>query len=246
MYKSVILMFFLMFFVGIYAQTDSLMVKNDKSTIVQKKFDLKKLNEYKLDKDFDYLEEKIEREPTFLERVFNWLVRQFMGFLEWIFGMKYAKGVFAGILKSIPYIIVGLLLFFILKFFLKVNSNSIVSNSANEAIVTITEDEALIKRSDLLKLISQAIEQKNFRLAIRYYYLNILRQLENKQLIAWEQQKTNEDYIKEISKPTIGTSFKKLTRLYDFVWYGNFEISEIEFSKVVADFQKAAELINKN
>lgn len=244
MNKSLFFILTLLFSFGVYAQADSLSVKNDTSSIVQKKFNEKNLDNYKSNPDFDYLVDKVETEPTFIERFFNWLGRQFLRFLEWIFGVKYAKGIFGGILKALPYIIVGLLLFLLIKFFLKVKSNAIVSNASNKSIVSITDDEALIKNKDLSKLINQAIALKNYQLAVRYYYLNILKQLENKDLIAWEQQKTNEDYIKEISKEAIKSSFEKLTRLYDFVWYGNFDISEIEFARVEADFEHTNNLIN--
>jgi len=80
-------------------------------------------------------------------------------------------------------------------------------------------------------------------LAIRFYYLNIIKQLEDNELIIWEQQKTNEDYIQEISKENIKASFKDLTRLYDFVWYGNFEIDESKFVKVAANFEATTNLI---
>ena len=244
MQKLLFFILFLSFSVGVYAQTDTLTVKKDKSSIVQKKFDAKALEKYKSDKDFDYSESQVAKDPTLIERLFNWLSRQLLRFLEWIFGVKYAKGILGNILQAIPYIIVGILLFLLIKFFLKVNSNSIVSNASNKPIVSITEDEALIKHKDLLKLINQAIDQKNYRLAIRFYYLNIIKQLEDNELIIWEQQKTNEDYIQEISKENIKLSFKDLTRLYDFVWYGNFEIDESKFVKVAANFEATTNLIN--
>ena len=244
MQKILFFILFLSFSVGVFAQADSLTVKKDKSSIVQKKFDAKALEKYKSDKDFDYSENEVAKDPTLIERVFNWLSRQLLRFLEWIFGVKYAKGIFGTILRAIPYIIVGILLFLLIKFFLKVNSNSIVSNASNKPIVSITEDEALIKHKDLLKLINQAIDQKNYRLAIRFYYLNIIKQLEDNELITWEQQKTNEDYIQEISKENIKSSFKDLTRLYDFVWYGNIEIDETKFVKVAANVEATTNLIN--
>jgi hypothetical protein len=244
MNNSLFFILVLLFSVGVYAQADSLSVKNDKSSIIQKKFDEKRLESYKSNPDFIYTNDEVEREPTFLERVFNWLGRQFLRFLEWIFGVKYAKGIFGSILTALPYLIVGLLLFFLIKFFLKVQSNAIVSGATNKPVVSITDDESLIKNKDLFKLIKQAIELKNYRLAVRYYYLNILKQLEGKQLIVYEQQKTNEDYINEISKENIKKSFEKLTRLYDFVWYGNFDINELEFGRVEADFENVNNLIN--
>ena len=244
MHKLLFFILFLSFSVGVYSQSDSLSVKVDRSNIVQKKFDAKALKKYKSDKDFDYSENKIVKEPTLIERLFNWLSRQLLRFLEWIFGVKYAKGILGNILRIIPYVLVGVLMFLLIKFFLKVNSNSIVSSASNKPVVAITEDEELIRHKNLLKLIQQAIDQKNYRLAIRFYYLNTLKQLEGKELITWEQQKTNEDYIKEIPKESIKTAFKDLTRLYDFVWYGNFEINENKFEKVAATFEATTSLIN--
>lgn len=245
MHKLLFYIFFLSFTVGIYSQSDSLSIKMDRSSVVQKKFDTKALEKYKVDKDFDYSENKTVEDSTLIERLYNWLSRQLLRFLEWIFGVKYARGILGSIFMVIPFIIVAVLMFLLIKFFLKVNSNSIISNTSNKSVVAITEDEELIKHKNLLKLIQQAIDNKNYRLAIRFYYLNTLKQLEEKDLIAWEQQKTNEDYIEEISKETIKRAFKDLTRLYDFVWYGNFEINEAKFVKVVATFEAITSLIQR-
>ena len=245
MHKLLYFILFLSFSVGVYSQSDALSVKVDSCSIVQKKFDAKALNKYKSDKDFDYSENNIVKDPTLIERLFNWLSRQLLRFLEWIFGVKYAKGILGNILMVTPYIIVGVLMFLLIKFFLKVNSNSIISCASNKSVVAITEDEELIRSKDLLKLIQQAIDQKNYRLAIRFYYLNTIKQLEDKELIAWEQQKTNEDYIKEISKESIKLAFIDLTMLYDFVWYGNFEINENKFERVITTFKAITSLINE-
>jgi len=160
-----------------------------------------------------------------------------------LFGVKYAKGILATILRVFPYLIAGIVLFLLIKFFLKVNSNAIISNTSNKAVVSITEDEALIKNKNLSNFIQKAIAQKNYRLAVRYYYLLLLQQLEVKELIIWEQQKTNDDYIHEISETNLKSSFSKVTRLYDFVWYGNFEINELEFGSVEAEFEQIKNLI---
>ena len=231
--------------VSAFAQADSLVVKNDKSSIVRKKFDSNNLEKYKQDRDFIYEEDTVKVEPSFLERVFYWFLRQISRFLEWVFGVKYAKGILATILTALPYVIAGIVLFLLLKFFLKVNLNSIVDTSKNKSVVSITEEEELIKNKDILKLVQKAISNKNYRLAVRYYYLNILKQLESKQLIIWELQKTNEDYIHEIQHQNIKNSFINLTRLYDFVWYGNFSINEVEFMRVESDFVETNNLINK-
>lgn len=241
--NKILFILFMSVGVGAFSQTDLLLVKRDTSSIVQKKFDSNTLEKYSKIEDFNYVEEQLEAAPSFFERVLKWAGRHFLRLLEWIFGMKYASGIFAKILSALPYIIAGIVLLLLLKFFLKVNSNSLISSSKNRTIVSVTEEEDLIKTKDITKLIQLAIERKNYRLAVRYYYLNILKQLAHKELIIWEQQKTNEDYIQEIMLQNIRAEFVNLTRLYDFVWYGNFRINEIEFAKVEIDFVQMNNLI---
>ncbi|SDX86194.1 hypothetical protein SAMN05444411_110130 [Lutibacter oricola] len=244
--KQLIVVFLLLLFsLPFYAQKDSIRAKNDDSFIIQKKFDTKKIEEYKNNKNFNYTEVKLKKEPTWIEKFLHWLGRQLKRFLTWTFGNEYAPGIFSFIIKALPYVVLAIVLFLMLKFFLKVNTSNVLGKSANKPIVNITEEEELIKTKDLPKLIQQAIEQKNFRLAVRYYYLLAIKKLEEKELIVWEQQKTNEDYIKEITGTNIQKSFKDLTKLYDFVWYGNFEINEVEFAKIETDFKKTNNLIKK-
>lgn len=122
--------------------------------------------------------------------------------------------------------------------------NSLISGKTDKAVVNLSKEEELIKNEDLSLLIQDAIGQKNYRLAIRYYYLLVLQKLSKHNVIDWQQQKTNEDYIKEIQSNKLKDKFATSTYLYDFVWYGNFEINELEFSKAQIEFVKLNELIN--
>jgi len=225
-----------------FAQQDSLKVKYDKSQIEQKKFDTEHLDDYKADQDFNY--KIVKKPPSIIERLFNWLTRILLKVLQWLFGNEAAQGIFAVIVKIIPYLFGLIILLLLLKFFLKVNVSNIVSGNTNKAVVSLTEDEELIKNEDLSILIQKAIKQKNYRLAVRYYYLFALQKLSNKELIDWQQQKTNEDYIKEIAATQLKEKFTSSTHLYDFVWYGNFDINELEFVKAEKEFKELTKLIN--
>ena len=164
--------------------------------------------------------------------------------MSWLFGNEKAAGILAVIVKIVPYVIAAIVLFLLLKFFLKVNMRHIISGKTNKSTVQLTEDEELIKNQDLSELIQQAVEQKNYRLAVRYYYLFALQKLSNHHIIDWQQQKTNEDYIKEIESHIIKQKFSSSTYLYDFVWYGNFEINELEFAKAETQFNELNKLIS--
>lgn len=217
-------------------------VNYDTSPIEQKNFDTEQIEKYRADKDFDYTEKK--QEQGFFAKVWNWFMRILQRFFEWLFGVERATGALEAFLTVLPYLILAVVLYFLLRFFLKVDSNSLKLNGAKKTTINLTEEEELIKNEDIQSLIDKAIANKNYRLAIRYYYLSILQKLAAKEFIEWQQEKTNEDYIKEIEKPTIKDKFTKSTLLYDFVWYGNFNINEPEFVKAQAEFTKLKNLIN--
>ena len=229
------------FTVGVLAQQDSLKVKYDTSEIELRKFDTDNLEKYKNDKDFNY--EVAKRKVTLLERIWDWIQRVLLKILSWLFGVGKAVGILAMIVKVLPYLIAGIVLYLLLKFFLKVDINTLISGKTSKAIVNLSDEEELIKNEDLSLLINKAIEQKNYRLAIRYYYLLILQRLSKHDLIDWQQQKTNEDYIKEIKLSSLKNKFASSTYLYDFVWYGNFDINESEFAKAEVKFNELNKLI---
>jgi hypothetical protein len=173
-----------------------------------------------------------------LERFWDWLGRFAKRILSWIFDdIGPAVGVLAAILRIIPWLVLGVLLYFIVKFFVGVNYRKSIDDSASIPSIELSDDEELIQNKNLNELVRNAIEQKDYRLAIRFYYLLVLQKLTETELIVWQQEKTNEDFIREVSKFEIADDFTEFTRLYDFVWYGNFEIKENEFLKAETLFK---------
>jgi hypothetical protein len=59
-----------------------------------------------------------------------------------------------------------------------------------------------------------------------------LKHLREKKLIDYQFQKTNSDYKSEITQDLIKADFTYLSRLYEFVWYGDFELNVTDFKKV--------------
>jgi len=85
--------------------------------------------------------------------------------------------------------------------------------------------------------IAAAIDVKNYRLAVRLYYLQMLRRLSEKNLISYTHEKTNSDYLFQLSGSPLYKTFFRLTRNFEYVWYGKFEISEEQFRLMQQDFQ---------
>ena len=237
MRKILIYILFLLVSFPIFSQEKITDVKIDSSKIEQKKFDQKALENYKSQKDFNYNVQK--KEKNILQKFWEWLGRIGKKFLSWIFDdIEPAVGVIWAILKAIPWIVLGLVLFFILKFFLKINRSNASDSQEKIPFMQRANDEEIINNQDLNALIKEAIADKDYRLAIRFYYLLVLQKLTDKELIVWQQEKTNEDFIREVAHLTLADDFTKTTRLYDFVWYGNFEIKEAEFLKAEQLFLK--------
>ncbi|MDO6744159.1 DUF4129 domain-containing protein [Tenacibaculum soleae] len=213
-------------------------VQFDTEFIELKKFDNKKIEAYKQQDAFIYIVEK--REPTVIEKVWNWFKRTIKKVLSYLFDdISPAMGFLKWVLKILPYIIAGLVLFLIIKFFLKVNARNIIDGKKATAMVSLSDEETLIKEKDLPALIKIAIANGNFKLATRYYYLLLLKKLSEKELIFWQQEKTNEDYIKELaSNKNLYKEFETLTHLYDYVWYGEFLIDKEKFLKAEINFKK--------
>lgn len=221
------------------AQANDSVIIFDDSTIDFKEISEIDLETYKNDDAFNYVE--VEPEENFLARAFNrflsWLSNIIREIVEAIFGVGEAQGLLYFIFYILPYLILAILIFLLIRFFLKVNSRTLITGQKEKAGFQFTEDEQIIKNEDINALINNAIQQKNYRLAIRYYYLQSLKHLTEKQVIIWQQEKTNEDYITEIESDSIKSSFKNITRIYDYVWYGEFNIDQLRFESLKIPFE---------
>jgi len=228
------ILFFLLCSTFGYGQEGDLVVEDD-STIEIHEINNEHLEKYRADEDFIYVE--IAQEESVLDKIWQWIKNRIQDFFEWLFGVDAATGILKFIFNVLPYLILALLIFLLVKFFLNVNSNSIVTGQTNKPTIQFSEDEQIIMNEDINTLINDAIKQKNFRLAIRYYYLLSLKYLSDKHIIDWLPQKTNEDYINEIEHKTIQNDFKDATWIYDYIWYGEFAIDEVKFNALKSTFE---------
>lgn len=102
-----------------------------------------------------------------------------------------------------------------------------------------------IRSIEFEELLANTIETKNYRLAIRYYYLWLLQTLSKQQYINWELEKTNADYLNEIKDLELKKDFKYLSYLYNNVWYGEFPLEIEVFNSASASFEQTLNKLNK-
>ncbi|MEC3967038.1 DUF4129 domain-containing protein [Flagellimonas halotolerans] len=233
MRKKLILSFLLVSWTIFFAQNDSI-VKYDESDIEPIEFSKEDLDTYKNDSAFNY--EEVKTESSWWTDLTNWFYTILRRFFEWIFGVGKAEGHLAVFLEILPYLLLALFLYLAIRFFVNSNMYGIGKNKKNLNVVSLSEEEHIIKNEDIQQLIKNALADKNYRLAIRYYYLYILQLLSERELIDWQQQKTNDDYITELSESTLKNDFGKATLLYDYVWYGEFDIDHERYQKAEVVF----------
>ena len=86
--------------------------------------------------------------------------------------------------------------------------------------------------------IAAAVEKGDHRTAVRLHYLSLLRALSDRQLIDYTQEKTNSDYLFQLSSSHHYKGFFNLTRIFDYVWYGEFQIGRSMYDRLNNEFEQ--------
>lgn len=199
------------------------------------------LETFKEDPNYDYSEATAE--DNWWTNFKRYLRLQWQRFLDWMFGDYEAPLLLAIFLDILPYLLLGLLLTFLLYLFGKINPGNYLFGTPSQGEIHFDEEEKIIKSRNIQNLIKNAEAKENYRLAVRYNFLHILQQLSNQELVIYDSAKTDEDYLEEIKDPALKSHFKRVNRIYDFVWYGNFETTAEDYQKIKQEYQKTQNLI---
>lgn len=89
---------------------------------------------------------------------------------------------------------------------------------------------------DYNKEISAATASGNFRLAVRLWYLQTLKIVAEKELIDYRDGRTNQDYVLQLRSHAAYGDFFRLTRHFEYTWYGQFPLSAEGYEKMMGDF----------
>lgn len=89
-----------------------------------------------------------------------------------------------------------------------------------------------IPKSELEKMLENALANSDYRLAIRIYFIFILKELSSKKWISWKKEKTNSAYLSEMSKREEYSLFSDTVTIFELAWYGDYEIKKTDYSIV--------------
>ena len=132
-------------------------------------------------------------------------------------------------------IAIGLFCFLVYRLFLS-NSSFLSRNKRNIASdITVVREE---NTNDPDVLLRNAIKSGNFRLAVRYLYLQSLQRLSERNFIEINSNKTNYEYVAEMRKHKFANEFASLTLQYEYVWYGEYPVDERLFEQIQNGFTR--------
>ncbi|MFH6987663.1 DUF4129 domain-containing protein [Flavobacterium collinsii] len=143
------------------------------------------------------------------------------------------------LLKVVAVLIIIFVIYLIVKAIINKEGQWIFGKNAKKKNIYYSEIEKNIHLLDFDKLIKECLQSGEKRTAVRYYYLWLLKVMAQNHYIEWDIEKTNSDYLYELQKPAHKEEFTYLSYLYNYIWYGEFEIDEITFEKAENRFKKA-------
>lgn len=152
-----------------------------------------------------------------------------------------SNGILTGLLDSdilkllLWAVVICFVLFVLYRLFLAegVFKRKAKSAKRNEAAV---EEEVITNESDFDALIRQSLQNGNYRQAVRYQYLRTLHLLAGRGMISLAPDKTNFNYVTEITNAEYRNAFAALTLNYEYAWYGEFDVDKNIYEKIEHNF----------
>ena len=178
----------------------------------------------KKDKAFAYA-----NDPAYWVREKKKYKRGFWDYVFEFFGSDLVKVIF--------YTLIGALIIFVLYRIIVVNDLLIFYSSKKKRSIAEQPELAELDPAIIDQKIRDAIDQKNYNNAVRYLYLKTLYALNDKKWIQFHSQATNSEYLNQMSQHKRNSEFRFLTQVYEYVWYGKFEINEQQFELVHNNFK---------
>ena len=84
--------------------------------------------------------------------------------------------------------------------------------------------------------LEKARSVRNFRLMVRLQYLRTLRDLSNRGMIDYAHDPPNSVYLAQLSGSQQYRDFFRLTRHFEYTWYGQFTVTEPLYGQMEQDF----------
>lgn len=207
------------------AKPKAQVIRIDSAQITPSKFNKDSIGSYKEQKEFQY-DEIGQEQLSWWERFWMWFWNMIGRLFTGAASNPFSRYIFIGLG-------VALVLYIVIK---AIGTENIFRKKSKETILpydVITEN---IHEIDYEKELQRLISEKKFRLAVRLLYLRTLKTLSDAEMIYWQPDKTNYNYLMEINTPELRNDFGRLTLQFDYIWYGDFPVDEVKFEPIKQSF----------
>lgn len=132
-------------------------------------------------------------------------------------------------------VVIGYILFLIVKnTSLKPTKKKVTKPDVSDHSVPVED----IKELEIDRLLREALASGNYRLAIRIYFLGLLKSLDEGGFIDWKKNKTNRDYLSELFlKGHYFEEVKELAIAYEQIWYGDHHLNMHAYEQIISSFK---------
>lgn len=141
----------------------------------------------------------------------------------------------------VKYLLLGLLalflIFILLRGFNKTKNEE--DPDEEELDVHILSEEKLLELN-LEDLLKKALLEADFKMAFRLHYLLLIKLLKDRKYIRWQKEKTNHEYLRELRDTFAYSPFRKITAMYEMIWYGDRPVNEDIYHYFSAEMETLA------
>lgn len=195
-------------------------------TLAQREAPAHVLSRYREDPDFTYDRPRAER-PSLWSRLWDWVLRTL---LDPIF-----EGATTQAGQWILIFLFLLLLGWGVTRLLRADVGPLFARRDLDGAAGPLLDVDDIAEVDLRIPLADALRDGRFRDAVRFRYLLALQSLDARGALRWSRHKTNREYVREVRESEgseVANAFAEVTRIFDFVWYGERPVDRARFDRL--------------
>jgi hypothetical protein len=137
-------------------------------------------------------------------------------------------------LKLVFYAVIAAVLIIVLFSILRQKSGDKASGGFRSKGLILDADDEFTTETLLRERYHEAIQIKDYRFALRYLYLILLRHLAFQNKIVLQKGKTNHHYLRELSHTSPDTNLLPITKAVEAAWFGNRTPDESLFNQMVS------------
>jgi len=139
------------------------------------------------------------------------------------------------VLKGLLFIIgIGALSFLIYQIIIR--TQFLQNKKVEKREVTLEYLEQNLPMAEIKSHLQLALENGDYRLALRLQYLSIIKALSENELIEWDEHKTNGDYLRELRSTDFFKSFRAITNSFEVFWYGDEVVSKNQYEQLAPKY----------